>query len=712
MASPEQWRWADDDGVQRLLGTDELRTALAAGRLSPRTLVWCRGMPAWIRAETVPVLSTFLSSAPHVALPVDLGPRAPMRLSIPEPGGQEDETFRSTRDVDDHTGATVSRRMKATLIGVGDVEPVPLSSRVRYVPAAPLLPTLAGGAGALDDENTHVAPKPTRSAPPGIQPEPALPKRGHAEAPAVKSRRSVQRQLTSTSTSVLEEPFMAAPPASPARVRHPKTANLPLSDKEAGTHEGVGGARPVSAPLPVFQSFRQDGLTPSLERSFVARVTSVAGGAGDGLFSIPPVAALGVGEADEVEGLSPLPPRSRRFSVTNRTLNSEREAAPVSRRTLGLGLAVGLTLLAVAFGIGRVSGVGRDLRGVERAHRGWVTVPLYSRARSAGTSLRSCLMQSAPSRWAPQVERSIPIDLVPSAAKALAVGYARTMTEPRGLVLDLDSGQVASSHEPEANADGLVRVAPLVGEGKVSFALIAAQQDGLKQAIYVRAEKPLLVGVAGDELAFVAASGAAPKSLWKLPGPIERLQVTPFGANATAGFGVAYLSMERVWYGAANLDGSVLQEPTALESQAKVGKPMLASDGHDVSVVYADGVQGGDTPVRVRWAHGPIASGLSAAPVVELPVGGPGGDSIAPDVAALSDGRWLLMWTEGREGARALRAQTFDSRRVRLGSALRVSPETGNFGQGTLAVVGERAAVAFLLKADSYQLWGTVLQCR
>jgi hypothetical protein len=278
-------------------------------------------------------------------------------------------------------------------------------------------------------------------------------------------------------------------------------------------------------------------------------------------------------------------------------------------------------------------------------------------------------------------------------------------------VIDPGSGVVLKTFEPSEQVEKLARVSPLPAADGVEFASLLAEEDGLQKPVYLRAAKPMMLGVAKDELVLVADRGASPKSLWKLTGPIERLQVVPFGPQAERGFGVAYISGERVWYGAVKPDGSVWREPEALESNARVGKPMLASSDREVSVVYADGTPG-DTSIQVRWARGGIGEVLAKAPILELPPGGPGGDAIAPDIAAVSAGRWLVLWTEGREGVRALRAQTYDRRGSRIGEALRVSPETGNFGQGTVTVVGDKVAVAFLLKTDSYQLWGTVLQCR
>jgi hypothetical protein len=98
--------------------------------------------------------------------------------------------------------------------------------------------------------------------------------------------------------------------------------------------------------------------------------------------------------------------------------------------------------------------------------------------------------------------------------------------------------------------------------------------------------------------------------------------------------------------------------------------------------------------------------------VIPLPKGGPGGDAFAPDIAGLADGRWVLVWTEGPPGGRAVRAQTLSPQFEPVGDPMALSPPAGNFGQGVLGVVGERATVVFLSKgSQSFELWGAVLTC-
>jgi hypothetical protein len=436
----------------------------------------------------------------------------------------------------------------------------------------------------------------------------------------------------------------------------------------------------------------------------------------------PPTPTLASPSDGELEALSQRPasgflvdaaePMSRAPATPFSQRASRMPPPASSKRLVAIMAGVGAVLLIAAFVIGRVSSSGSPRAAAERARAGWASVPLFARSRARMPEPRPCLMASAPTRWSYQATRSIPFELVPTPDGKLAIGYGRSGEEPRGLVLDPNSSVIVSNHEPEEKIENLARVVPIPGPDGVKFVSLKSEQDGVKGALYLRAEKPMLIGVAGEELVMIPEAGAQPKALWKLPGPIDRLQVAAFGQGARLGFGVVYLSGDKVWFGAAKSDGSLLREPAALESAAKVGKPMIASDGREVSVVYAEGTPG-ETPIQIRWARVAIGQPLEKAPVLELPPGGPGGDAIAPDVAAVSGGRWLLLWTEGKEGVRALRAQTYDRRGRRLGDALRVSPETGNFGQGTVTLVGDTVAVAFLLKTESaYQLWGTVLQCR
>jgi hypothetical protein len=178
--------------------------------------------------------------------------------------------------------------------------------------------------------------------------------------------------------------------------------------------------------------------------------------------------------------------------------------------------------------------------------------------------------------------------------------------------------------------------------------------------------------------------------------------------------GVTYRHGLTIWVGWLKPDGTVLRAAEEVSgSGRRVGKPMLAHHGTQVVVVFSNEPDEEDAVKEVRWARGEVGGTIGPSEHVAIPAGGPGGDVIAPAIASVADGRWILMWTEGGGGKRVLRAQTFDAAFHVLGDPLRVSPATGNFGQGTVGVSATRAAIAFLLATGRgrYELWGTVLQC-
>ena len=54
----DEWRWTDEQGVQRLVRTEELRAAIASQVLPDSVLVWREGMEGWVPAFSVPELAT------------------------------------------------------------------------------------------------------------------------------------------------------------------------------------------------------------------------------------------------------------------------------------------------------------------------------------------------------------------------------------------------------------------------------------------------------------------------------------------------------------------------------------------------------------------------------------------------------------------------------------------------------------------------------
>lgn len=64
-----EWRWADPQGQQRLIRTDELRAALSNGVIPPNAPVWRAGWTEWKAAFDVPELTTSALSAANGVVP-------------------------------------------------------------------------------------------------------------------------------------------------------------------------------------------------------------------------------------------------------------------------------------------------------------------------------------------------------------------------------------------------------------------------------------------------------------------------------------------------------------------------------------------------------------------------------------------------------------------------------------------------------------------
>src|ERR1044071_4941148 len=88
-----------------------------------------------------------------------------------------------------------------------------------------------------------------------------------------------------------------------------------------------------------------------------------------------------------------------------------------------------------------------------------------------------------------------------------------------------------------------------------------------------------------------------------------------------------------------------------------------------------------EAPWRVQLA-GVSPGGAPVLKAFETPPGGAGGGSIAPSVARLGNGGWILQWTEGATGQYQVRVQSLSSDLSPVGEARLVSPKGANAGQG------------------------------
>jgi hypothetical protein len=60
---PEEWRWANADGVIHAINEAELLASLSHGRIAASSLVWRRGWAEWLPAAQVRELASAVPQA-------------------------------------------------------------------------------------------------------------------------------------------------------------------------------------------------------------------------------------------------------------------------------------------------------------------------------------------------------------------------------------------------------------------------------------------------------------------------------------------------------------------------------------------------------------------------------------------------------------------------------------------------------------------------
>jgi hypothetical protein len=403
-------------------------------------------------------------------------------------------------------------------------------------------------------------------------------------------------------------------------------------------------------------------------------------------------------------GEPPLPPAKLELDGMQpaRYRFDEHVAVPLSS-LLGAG-ALLISMVIAAFFVGRATSSATARL---TAHPSLAAVPALARAALPAPP-KPCWMIKQPAMWAPAASRTIPFDALATKAGTLAIGYARDAREAIGVEVDLATGEVKSRLDDTAKED-IERVVPTSGS---EFHVARVGGGGaLRGAFEVPVAPPFAVGITDGKVALASPPQTTPSPLWTLSGD-EGLGAASVRALGERGFVLVFRRAGAVWAGIIGRDRRASGELVKVAgSGGSVGKPSAAWNGREVAVIFADRPQA-DGHYEIRVGHAPGSAAPPTTTVLPLPRGGPGGDAFAPDLMGLPDGRWLLMWTEGAAGARAVRAQTLAADFGPLGDPIALSPPAGNFGQGVIGVAGAYAATVFLSKgALNYELWGAVLQC-
>jgi hypothetical protein len=389
------------------------------------------------------------------------------------------------------------------------------------------------------------------------------------------------------------------------------------------------------------------------------------------------------------------------------------QAVQVPRRSIvGVSLLWMVGLVSFFF-VGRCSGI-RKAAELEDAHEG-LTKAFLLRALPRGgvtgavasSEPKPCWVSRQPARWAKEASKSIPFVQQP-ANGSMSLGYAVGDKEGVGIVIDPKTGKFEERFRKKVD-DPLARVAPMSTADGGFF--LASKGD--KDVLPVEAKTPFFLVLDKSSVGHAAQAVDAPAEIFHLEGDGDPTSPQVLSLKGTDER--FFLSFRKGSTVSAGYFGASFAPLTALAtvpgSGGKSGKPKIASNGAEVAIVFAD-MPEGEKKWQVRLGHAKVGAVPDATAVVDLPEGGPGGDKISPDLVGLDDGRWILMWTEGASGERAIRAITLTKDFQPIGDPIALSPPAGDFGQASLAVVGTYTTVVFLQRGeDTFEMWGAVLQC-
>jgi len=646
-----EWRWVDVGGEQHVVHFDELADALASGALPPFVLVWRTTWTEWRGASTVPEL------APALGLDAQPGPKARSSAMVLAPPPPPMSRY-----------AGLAAAPAATLFAPLRTESpstVPPAPRLRPAavrvpappPELPVPPEMPSGPIPIRDVMPTLAgEEPVRST--TLRPAGALPPPPRAIPQAKIPVFDEPEEHAGTVGTPHPWVETSATPLAPRPVPH-------LAIPMVGSIPGLPPPRPAplpTAPQPAALAARARRRRPAptsvggLSRNTVARLTSAGLVLPGGLLLIAALLR---------------PPR-------HRALAPAETLAPVGTQSMGPAVVV-------------------------------ASAPAPARApRAAG-----CRLSKPAERLAPSVFAPVPLLLAstPDGVHA-TVGLAASKDRAIGLTIDPSTLKATQTFERTLEGGAALNVVPLVRSGSLDFA-VDVDDPTLAFARTLDGPSRFTVGV--TEEGFSRRIGSATDVIW--PGKSKNPTITTPRVASVPGVGHALAFRHggqegKVLVGWLRDDGTKLTELKAVGTDAALsGTPTISAGDRGVLIAFASKAAP-DEGWRVELATAPLGGVPGRATVFAMPAGGPGGEAISPSAEGLPRGRFLMQWTEGSAGNRAVRVAVLSPELSVTGEAITLSAQDQNAGQGALWIHGSRALALYLVKSGvSHELWGASLEC-
>lgn len=395
-------------------------------------------------------------------------------------------------------------------------------------------------------------------------------------------------------------------------------------------------------------------------------------------------------------GYAPPPPMSAYGPATSAKKNPVLLLAVLAVGGLGLVAVIAVVALAIRSGKDSAPASSAGAAGPAGVEKGSRILP--------------CKRDKAAARLAPSVHPAVaPVTAAVGGGSKFAIGFAASEREAEGIVVDSSSLAVERPFRRKTERD-ISSVVPLAASGDLSFT-VDEDDKAFRSARTLDSKSKLTIGWTDQGLARRVGSGE-PTTIW--PGASDK--VTDPRPVALPGGGFAVTTRRggltgSVLVGLFNEGGEKTTDLAEVSSKPQVGSPAIAANDRGVLVAFA-GRPTNDSYWTLQVGTAPPGATPSSAGTFATPPGGLGADAISPAVEGLSNGRWLLQWTEGAAGRRQVRLQTLGFDLVPVGDPITLSPEDANAGQGVVMVRGDKALSLFLvLKGKTHELWGATLSC-
>jgi hypothetical protein len=282
-----------------------------------------------------------------------------------------------------------------------------------------------------------------------------------------------------------------------------------------------------------------------------------------------------------------------------------------------------------------------------------------------------------------------------------------------GITIDprtLDRDQVFREYKKKQK---LASVVPTTEGNHLRFFVTRTGGD-LSNSRAVDAIQQFRIGTTSGGIARVVEDGA-PEVVWPLSST-DDVTVPRVAAILGIGYAVTFRHGGKAGHVAAGwLDTKGRKKSDLADIRTDLdfsGTPAIATNGDTIVVTFAArGAQ--DASWKIALASAKRGETPKMASMFTLPSGGPGGDAMSPSIAPLTQGRWLLQWTEGSSGTRAIRAAVLGKDLDLVTDPVNLSPDGANAGQGVSFSSGDVGTILYYIRNDkkSNELWGASIEC-